>query len=91
MTPGDYRKNEYFNDNDVQGREEDRTAYGGSSPATWRLGSTIRSRRPTKSDADMERAEDDISTPMTPAGRKESAVSSLTHIVFSSSLCIIFG
>ncbi|KAG2140989.1 hypothetical protein DEU56DRAFT_278126 [Suillus clintonianus] len=76
MTPGDYYKNEHFKGSDVHAEvgDEDRTMYGGSSPATWRLGSTIRSRRSPK--ADMESAarvkEDDLAA-LTSATRKESA------------------
>ncbi|OJA15774.1 hypothetical protein AZE42_10296 [Rhizopogon vesiculosus] len=72
MTPGDYRKREYFDDNDVHDiGGEGRTTYGGSTRATWRLGSTVRSRRSAKSD--MERAEEEDITSLAPTTRKESA------------------
>ncbi|KAG1902533.1 uncharacterized protein F5891DRAFT_1022041 [Suillus fuscotomentosus] len=75
MTPGDYHK-EYFKDDGIHADagDEGSTMYGGSAPATWRLGSTIRSR--TSATADMEsvaRARDDGLTPLTSATRKDSA------------------
>ncbi|KAG1813918.1 uncharacterized protein BJ212DRAFT_383571 [Suillus subaureus] len=75
MTPGDYHK-EYFKDNDVHAEagDEDRTIYGSSAPATWRLGSTVRNRRSAK--ADMEsaaRVKEEGLTPLMSATRKESA------------------
>lgn len=76
MTPGDYPKKEYFKDNGVlaDAGDEDRTMYGGSAPATWRLGSTIRSRRSAKADMEsVARVKEDGFTLLTSATRKESA------------------
>ncbi|KAG2105784.1 uncharacterized protein F5147DRAFT_237275 [Suillus discolor] len=73
MTPGDYHK-EYFKDDGVHADagDEGSTMYSGSAPATWRLGSTIRSR--TSATADMEsvaRAREDGLIPLTSATRKD--------------------
>ncbi|KAG1747602.1 hypothetical protein EDB19DRAFT_1685600 [Suillus lakei] len=71
MTPGDYHKKEYLdNDAHADAGDEDHTMYGGSAPATWRLGSTIRSRRSAKSDMESAARVDD---PLTSATRQESA------------------
>jgi len=89
MTPGDYHEREYSNNNDVHDVEdEDRTMYGSSAPTTWRLGSTMRNRKPAK--RDMESAEEKNGIPLTPFTRKESAVGFLNRILFSSSLCYPF-
>ncbi|KAG2035687.1 hypothetical protein BDR03DRAFT_922661 [Suillus americanus] len=75
MTPGDYH-NEYFKENDVhaEAEAEDRTTYGGSAPATWRLGSAIRNRRSAKNDMEsVARAKEDGLTPLTYSTHKESA------------------
>lgn len=76
MTPGDYPKKEHFRDNDVHAEagDEDRTIYGGSAPATWRLGSTIRSRRSAKTDMEsVARVKEGDLTLLTSATRKETA------------------
>ncbi|KAG2153526.1 uncharacterized protein EDB93DRAFT_221576 [Suillus bovinus] len=74
MTPGDYH--EYFKDNDVHAESGDEGSemHGSSAPATWRLGSTIRTRMLPKADTEsVPRAREDGLTPLTPATRKESA------------------
>lgn len=76
MTPGDYPKKEYFKDDDVHAEagDEDHTMYGGSAPATWRLGSTIRSRRSAKADMEsVARVKEEDLNLLTSATRKESA------------------
>jgi hypothetical protein len=93
MTPGDYPKKEYFKDNDVlaDAGDEDRTMYGGSAPATWRLGSTIRSRRSAKADMEsVARVKEDGLTLLTSATRKESAVRCVSLILLFSSLYFHF-
>lgn len=82
MTPGDYPKKEYFKDNDVHAEagDEDRTMYSTSAPATWRLGSTIRSRRSAKADMEsVARVKEDGLALLTSATRKESAFQTNTH------------
>jgi hypothetical protein len=93
MTPGDYPKKEYFKDNDVHAEagDEDRTMYGGSAPATWRLGSTIRSRRSAKTDMEsVARVKGDDLTLLTSVTRKETAVRCVSLILRFSSLYFHF-
>ncbi|KAG1742775.1 uncharacterized protein EDB91DRAFT_297885 [Suillus paluster] len=75
MTPGDYPKKEYLKDNDVDAEigDEDRTMYGGSAPATWRLRGGIRSRRSTNADTESAARGNEANTPLTTTTRKESA------------------
>lgn len=93
MTPGDYPKKEYLKDNDVHAEagDEDRTMYGGSAPATWRLGSTIRSRRSAKTDMEsVARVEEDSLTMLPSATRKETAVRCVSLFFHFSSLYFHF-
>jgi hypothetical protein len=94
MTPGDYPKKEYFKDNDVHAEagDEDHTVYGGSAPATWRLGNTIRSRRSAKTDMEsVARAKQDNLTLLTSATRKESAVRRVSRILRFPCCIFIFS
>ncbi|KAG2099884.1 uncharacterized protein F5147DRAFT_754693 [Suillus discolor] len=77
MTPEDYHEKGYFKDNNVHDAEagnEDHTMHDDSVPATWRLGSTVRSKRSAKADMEsVARSREDGLTLLTSATRKESA------------------
>ncbi|KAG1830920.1 hypothetical protein EV424DRAFT_248560 [Suillus variegatus] len=76
MTPGDYHEEGYFKDDNLHADagDEDHMMYDDSVPATWRLGSTVRSQRSAKADMEsVARARENGLTPLTSATRKESA------------------